>query len=839
MRRKLSTACALAGNSKFVVLDEPTAGVDALARRDFWGLLAKAKKGRTVLLVTHHLDEADALGDRVAILNAGVLECVGPPDDLKSAYPYKLTCRLQRRLAASVTKTTPISAEEPTENVSSPTMEMASRRQKATEEDLDEHSALTAFVKAQCPGAEPYDDGDDKTCARFALPLDPSAAFECVASLQFDMSTGGKFGISSIGVATADLEDVFMRYGKHRSDDSDRQQRRISQTDAWAAVNEKTFVPGTWDREWATVKALCRKRLLCARRDLKTLALLLLPIGCTLAAFILNAKDEFGNRGTFSANTATSLIIIFAFMPTAGLVAEHVVHERTTKLRNVLTVAGCDSASYIAGTFAGDAALFVLVAVLLSVIAFVTGKLVKTFRDGELFEIRIPRDLDEIDDGLIREGMHKALHHGINHYIDDDVVEGVAKAIFYHHDDDWWTTPLLPYVKNVTDDEITRAEAWITENTEYEILDDDWRNYVIYSPDVSSIRRWAKGAIIWIYPLVFMVELLFFSYALAQGRSFQGSRSAAIFVPMIALGLLFAPLAVLIIMDLSLGRMGLGLIHLSKEAVFGSLFWGAVIFSPHGALFTACLHVAETTKSLKKVTSSFPPMAAIMTIAIVEAVGYAMLCIFLDRRGAATKIPHLTYDDADHSQDDDDVQKEIASVAESHPLDAALHVDGLRKVYAMRNKRGVVAVDHLSFQVQNGECFGLLGANGAGKTSTISAIMRSTLPSAGQAHIAGYSILDDFPAAAAHLGVVTQHNTIYENLTCAEHCELFAAIRGVAPDAIPATVALALRELELDTPIIRMKLAGRLSGGQKRKLCASIAFIGAPRLCILDEVSAG
>ena len=68
-RRKLSVAIAVCGGSKFVVLDEPTAGMDPLARRELWDLLAALRKGRTMLLTTHYMDEADILGDRVGIMS--------------------------------------------------------------------------------------------------------------------------------------------------------------------------------------------------------------------------------------------------------------------------------------------------------------------------------------------------------------------------------------------------------------------------------------------------------------------------------------------------------------------------------------------------------------------------------------------------------------------------------------------------------------------------------------------------------------------------------------------------------------------------------------------------
>lgn len=86
MKRKLSVAIAFCGNSKTVILDEPTAGVDPYARRSIWELLFKVKKNRTIILSTHHMDEADVLGDRIAIISQGKLCCCGSSLFLKSLY---------------------------------------------------------------------------------------------------------------------------------------------------------------------------------------------------------------------------------------------------------------------------------------------------------------------------------------------------------------------------------------------------------------------------------------------------------------------------------------------------------------------------------------------------------------------------------------------------------------------------------------------------------------------------------------------------------------------------------------------------------------------------------
>jgi ATP-binding cassette, subfamily A (ABC1), member 3 len=70
-RRKLSVAIALIGGSKFVLLDEPTAGMDLNARRKLWNMLKNYKHNRIIILTTHYMDEADILGDRIGIMSEG------------------------------------------------------------------------------------------------------------------------------------------------------------------------------------------------------------------------------------------------------------------------------------------------------------------------------------------------------------------------------------------------------------------------------------------------------------------------------------------------------------------------------------------------------------------------------------------------------------------------------------------------------------------------------------------------------------------------------------------------------------------------------------------------
>ncbi|KAM9487078.1 uncharacterized protein abca12 [Clarias gariepinus] len=93
MKRRLSISIAFIGGSRLVVLDEPTTGVDPCSRRSIWDIVLQHKSDRTIILSTHHLDEAEVLSDRIAFLERGGLKCCGSPFYLKDklARGYKLT----------------------------------------------------------------------------------------------------------------------------------------------------------------------------------------------------------------------------------------------------------------------------------------------------------------------------------------------------------------------------------------------------------------------------------------------------------------------------------------------------------------------------------------------------------------------------------------------------------------------------------------------------------------------------------------------------------------------------------------------------------------------------
>ncbi|NXA50003.1 ABCAD protein, partial [Nothocercus julius] len=103
MKRRLSIAISFIGNSRTVVLDEPTAGVDPCSRRSIWDVLLKYKAGCTLIFTTHHLDEAEVLSDHIAILQHGQLKCSGSPAHLRETYGQGHSLTLIKKHIVQVT----------------------------------------------------------------------------------------------------------------------------------------------------------------------------------------------------------------------------------------------------------------------------------------------------------------------------------------------------------------------------------------------------------------------------------------------------------------------------------------------------------------------------------------------------------------------------------------------------------------------------------------------------------------------------------------------------------------------------------------------------------------
>nr|XP_047907905.1 phospholipid-transporting ATPase ABCA7 isoform X4 [Anser cygnoides] len=200
---------------------------------------------------------------------------------------------------------------------------------------------------------------------------------------------------------------------------------------------------------------------------------------------------------------------------------------------------------------------------------------------------------------------------------------------------------------------------------------------------------------------------------------------------------------------------------------------------------------------------------------------------FLRLRPRALQLPPL-------GDEDQDVAQERVRVGSSPRHGDVLLLKDLTKVYQHRR---APAVDRLCLAIPAGECFGLLGVNGAGKTSTFKMLTGDTEVTLGEAWLKGHSVLTDLQSVHQNMGYCPQFDAITDLLTGREHLEFYSRLRGVPEEEIPRVAQWGIAKLGLEPHADRP--AGKYSGGNKRKLSTAIALIGCPPIIFLDEPTTG
>jgi ABC-2 type transport system ATP-binding protein len=147
------------------------------------------------------------------------------------------------------------------------------------------------------------------------------------------------------------------------------------------------------------------------------------------------------------------------------------------------------------------------------------------------------------------------------------------------------------------------------------------------------------------------------------------------------------------------------------------------------------------------------------------------------------------------------------------------------------------AVDNISFDVQAGEIFGFLGANGAGKTTAIRMLCGLSTPTAGAATVAGFDVYHQTEDIKKHIGYMSQKFSLYEDLTVLENIRFYAGIYGLSNRQIKEKTEELVQQLGLQHEM--KKLVGALPLGWKQKLSFSVAVLHQPQVVFLDEPTGG
>ncbi len=161
-----------------------------------------------------------------------------------------------------------------------------------------------------------------------------------------------------------------------------------------------------------------------------------------------------------------------------------------------------------------------------------------------------------------------------------------------------------------------------------------------------------------------------------------------------------------------------------------------------------------------------------------------------------------------------------------------IQVEGLTKKFG-----DFTAVNAISFEVGKGEIFGFLGANGAGKTTAMKMLIGISLPSSGEAQVAGYDVRTQAEDIKRNIGYMSQKFALYDDLTVRENITFFGGIYGLSAERIREKSNRLIEELGLET--VAKSLVGSLPLGWKQKLSFSVAMLHDPKIVFLDEPTGG
>jgi ABC-2 type transport system ATP-binding protein len=148
-----------------------------------------------------------------------------------------------------------------------------------------------------------------------------------------------------------------------------------------------------------------------------------------------------------------------------------------------------------------------------------------------------------------------------------------------------------------------------------------------------------------------------------------------------------------------------------------------------------------------------------------------------------------------------------------------------------------IAVDEISFEVNRGEIFGFLGANGAGKTTAIKMLCGLLKPTSGEATVAGFSINSETAKIKKNIGYMSQKFSLYDDLTVKENIEFYGGIYGLSRENISGKTDQLISELNLDK--MKNSLTKSLPLGWKQRLALSTSLLHDPSIIFLDEPTGG
>ncbi|KAM6179073.1 glucosylceramide transporter ABCA12 isoform 2-T2 [Rhynchocyon petersi] len=937
MKRKLSISIALIGGSRVVILDEPSTGVDPCSRRSIWDVISKNKSARTIILSTHHLDEAEVLSDRIAFLEQGGLRCCGSPFYLKEAfgdgYHLTLTKKKSQNLNANV---------------------------------LCDTMAVTTMIRSHLPEAYLKEDIGGELV--YVLPPFSTKVSGAYLSLLRALDNGmSDLNIGCYGISDTTVEEVFLNLTKETQKNNDMSLEHLTQkkignsgvngisTPDDLSVSSSNFT----DRDdkvltrgerldgfgllFKKIMAILIKRFHHTRRNWKGLiAQVVLPIVFVTTAMGLGTLRDASNsypelqispslygtteQTSFYANfNATTKPLVSALWAFPGIdniclnnsdlrclkkdaigkwntseepstdfsvcTCSHNVqkcpesnyyppHRRTYSSQVIYNLSGHPIENYLISTaneftqkrYGGWSFGLPLTNDLRFDITEVpvNRTLAKVWYDPEGYH-SLPAYLNSLNNFLLRVNMSKydAARHGI---------------IMYSH-----PYPGVQDQEQATISSLIDILVALSILMGYSVTTASFVTYVVREHQtkskqlqhISGIGVTCYWVTNFIYDMVFYLVPVAFSIgviAIFQLPAFYSENNLGA----VSLLLLLFGYATFSWMYLLAGLFHeTGIAFITYVCV--NLFFGInSIVSLSVVYFLSKEKPNDPTlelisETLKRIFLIFPQFCfgyglielsqqqSVLDFLKAYGVEYPSETFEMDKLGAMfvalvsqgtmffllrllinewlIKKFRLFFRKFSSSSvietidEDEDVRAERLRVENGAAEFDLVQLHRLTKTYQLIHKK-IIAVNNISIGIPAGECFGLLGVNGAGKTTIFKMLTGDVIPSSGNILIRNKTgSLGHVDSHSSLVGYCPQEDALDDLVTVEEHLYFYARIHGIPEKDIKETVHKLLRRLHLmpykDRPTILC------SYGTKRKVSTALALIGRPSILLLDEPSSG
>ncbi|XP_014296992.1 phospholipid-transporting ATPase ABCA1 [Microplitis demolitor] len=841
-KRRLCLAMAVVGDASVLILDEPTSGMDAESKREVWDIILKMRGEKTIIISTHDMEEADILGDRISIMHSGKTKCYGTSMFLKKLYGNG---------NVEITLST-----EDWFDVTNISHEIG-----VTVQVVNQNDGKTVLII-------PHIDN---------LP-------QALDKLELSKK---QLGITGISVSMITLEQVFLQVTRENNDlvDSSDPIRSFDKNKGFAYYAQ-------------TFKGFLFKKIIFARKNpWNFLISLLLPCFAAVLILLDHGVSSGSNKSTpltlDNYYRSTALVYtennIFGskyrdtveyFKSTANIVSSNlsltdsllrIATNDLSTYRNKLIVSaefnGTNDNIKANGFYSGSALLSVPIT-----INCVTNTLIKALTNNSNYRIEASAqslpDIDKLKQAPMLNtdvtlSMIVFLAPAIAMYVTQPLTESLsgikqlqimtgAPTLMY-----WGATflfDIIQYIVSVLLLLVTFISIDKTLGTEYYQLEEILifiGLLILFGISVlpfvyltSFLKKTLNSTIIalCVAPLVLTaIELILFAFSMElKHDAFKIFRKiqSNLFLLIPHVSFIYGHLSFhnALVQNARCRRMPNKLLEVScisgMDPCCGMDCFNGVCKKPLS--YFDELH--DILPSLRKsmIYLSCLPIIFFTIISLLELKLFAELLAICRRRKVDKNIVGI--DEMVLKEKfivNDEISRLVKNVENNlYQSENIFLVQELEKYYGRFH-----AVKGITFRVREGECFGLLGVNGAGKSTTFRMLTGDSIQSNGTMYLKDSNISTDRVKYLMQMGYCPQQDALIDTFNSWDHLNLFARLRGIPDSQIDLTVQKWISKLNLTACAIQP--SGTYSGGNKRRLNIAIALIGNPPLVLMDEPTTG